>query len=258
MAIAVMFAWGLCVCNYYQLLFGTGTRAPAPFEPDSTIEQKEALMKYWKFGSAVSSLDIAVFATRRTFRKVVQIAIILVTVLSALKIFIVAFQCPRTPWYAFSPAILEHRGAGHCFDLRVVFYWQAAWNLGTDVVILLLPMPVLFSIRMETTKRFSVVAVFAARSPNYYYEGHNGQAMPPFAALRPCVHRGSISLLEAPTRAHVTHTANIYGKLQRNVFIIQNLENISRTRMHAFATPSAPSHLIPSPSQRPENLREGD
>ena len=101
------------------------------------------------------------FATQQSFRKIVQIAIILVTVVSALKIFIIAFQCPKNPSYAFSPAILEHKGAGHCFDLRVVFYWQAAWNLGTDVVILLLPIPVLFSIRIETAKRVSVVAVFA-------------------------------------------------------------------------------------------------
>ena len=101
------------------------------------------------------------FETQRTFRKIVQIAIILVTAVSALKIFIITFQCPKNPSYSFSPAILEHRGAGHCFDLRVVFYWQAAWNLGTDVVILLLHMPVLFSIRMETTKRVSVVAFFA-------------------------------------------------------------------------------------------------
>ena len=104
-----------------------------------------------------------------------------------------------------------------------------------------------------------------ARSPDYYHEGPNRQAIPPFAALRRCVHRGSISLLEAPTRAHFTHTAHVCGKLQRNVFIIHNLDNNSRTRTHALATPtipcaqstpSAPSHPISSSSQCPENLCE--
>jgi hypothetical protein len=76
-------------------------------------------------------------------------------------IFIVAFQCPKIPSYAFSAAILRDRGAGHCFDLRIVFYWQAGWSIGSDVVILLLPMPLLFKLRMRTVKRLSIIAVFS-------------------------------------------------------------------------------------------------
>lgn len=76
-------------------------------------------------------------------------------------IFIIAFQCPKVPSYAFSTTMLIDKGAGHCFDLKIVFYWQAGWSMGSDIVILLLPMPVLFSLRMRRAKRLSIVAVFA-------------------------------------------------------------------------------------------------
>jgi vacuolar-type H+-ATPase subunit I/STV1 len=101
------------------------------------------------------------FATRRTFRRLVYISIIVIAAVSIFSIFIVAFQCPKEPSFAVSPALLQNRGAGHCFDLSIVFYWQASWSIGSDVVILLLPMPILFSLRMRTIKRLSVIAVFA-------------------------------------------------------------------------------------------------
>lgn len=101
------------------------------------------------------------FATQRTFRILVQISIVVVAAASTLMIFIVAFQCPKMPSYAFSSGILRDRGRGHCFDLRIVFYWQSGFSIGSDLVILLLPMPLLISLRMRTIKRISLIAVFA-------------------------------------------------------------------------------------------------
>jgi hypothetical protein len=101
------------------------------------------------------------FATHRTFRRLVHVAIIAVTSVSFMSIFIVAFQCPKIPSYAFSAALLRDRGAGHCFDLCIVFYWQAGRSIGSDIVILLMPMPVLCSLRMRAFKRLSIITVFA-------------------------------------------------------------------------------------------------
>lgn len=140
----------------------------------------EALVAYLFYGSAASwysyhigylatlgliKLSILAFylsfATHRKFRILVHISIAVVIVVSILSIFILAFQCPKNPAYALSPAILVDRGAGHCFDLRIIFYWQAGHNIATDLIILVLPMPLLFPLRMRTIKRVSLIVVFS-------------------------------------------------------------------------------------------------
>lgn len=102
------------------------------------------------------------FATQRTFRILVHISVIIVAVVSVTMILIIALQCPRDPKYAMSIAILKHRDRGHCFDLRIIFYWQAAFNMISDLVILVLPLPLFFRLRMHTAKRVSLLAVFCA------------------------------------------------------------------------------------------------
>ncbi|CAO2650141.1 Nn.00g014330.m01.CDS01 [Neocucurbitaria sp. VM-36] len=172
--------WALCACNHYQLLFGSGAQDMPKDLPKISPEKMEALAKLLLFGSAASwyayhigylaitgliKLSILTFylsfATHRTFRILVYVSIVIVTGVSIFMIFILAFQCPKDPSYALSPAILLDRGAGHCFDLRFVFYWQAGFNIGSDVFILILPMPLLVSLRMNTAKRISIMAVFS-------------------------------------------------------------------------------------------------
>jgi vacuolar-type H+-ATPase subunit I/STV1 len=89
----------------------------------------------------------------------VQLSIVVVAVGSIVMILVVALQCPKNPSY--SEAGVHNRGAGNCFALSVTFYWQAGFNIGSDVFIILLPMPLLLSLHMRMVKRFSLVAVFA-------------------------------------------------------------------------------------------------
>jgi hypothetical protein len=102
------------------------------------------------------------FATQRTFRILVHITIVLVSAYTIAMILVNALQCPKDPMYAVSPKIFINRGAGHCFDLKVIFYWQAGFNMVSDLVILVLPLPLLFCLRMHRLKRLSLLAVFAA------------------------------------------------------------------------------------------------
>jgi len=102
------------------------------------------------------------FATQRTFRTVVYITITIVSGYTIAMILVNALQCPKNPLYALSPGIFINRGAGHCFDLRTVFYWQAGFNMVSDLVILIMPLPLLFRLRMHKLKRLSLMVVFAA------------------------------------------------------------------------------------------------
>ncbi|KAH7383916.1 hypothetical protein BKA66DRAFT_88283 [Pyrenochaeta sp. MPI-SDFR-AT-0127] len=180
MLVALLLTWGLCACTHYQLMFGSGAQGAVKDMPNISSAKMKALMKALLLGSAASwyayhigylaimgliKLSILTFylsfATHRTFRILVRISIGIVAAMSIVMIFILAFQCPKDPSYALSPAILRDRGAGRCLDLRIVFYSQAGFNIGSDLVILVLPMPLLFSLRMHAIKRFSLIAVFA-------------------------------------------------------------------------------------------------
>ncbi|RII08822.1 hypothetical protein CUC08_Gglean007218 [Alternaria sp. MG1] len=180
MAVALLFTWGLCACNHYQLFFGSGTKSNPEVPPTATKEETDAFWEYWLFGTVASwyayhigylfitsliKLSILCFylgfATQRTFRRLVITSIVIVVVIGIYCIFIVAFQCLENPSDALSPAILSGWGDGHCFDLRIVLYWQAGWSLGSDLVVLLLPMPILLALRMPRGKRLSVIAIFA-------------------------------------------------------------------------------------------------
>jgi hypothetical protein len=101
------------------------------------------------------------FATERTFRNLVRVCIVAVTIIGAGMILCMAIQCPRRPQFALSADMLNNQGRIYCFDMRIVFYWQAAFNMASDLVILVLPLPLLYRLRMHKVKRLSVLAVFS-------------------------------------------------------------------------------------------------
>ncbi|OAL02125.1 hypothetical protein IQ06DRAFT_346719 [Phaeosphaeriaceae sp. SRC1lsM3a] len=178
---AVLSTWALCACNHYQLQFGSGAQGGSKASANLSKEQLQEHMRHELVGSAVSwylyhigylftlamvKLSILVFylsfATRRVFRILVNICIGITVASSIAMILVVALQCPKKPQFALTPGILVNRRRVHCFDLRVVFYWQSGYNIASDLVILLLPMPLLFGIQgMHRAKRLSLILVFS-------------------------------------------------------------------------------------------------
>ncbi|KAH7412010.1 hypothetical protein DE146DRAFT_751153 [Phaeosphaeria sp. MPI-PUGE-AT-0046c] len=178
---AVLSTWALCACNHYQLYFGAGAQFKPKHRPNMSKEQPRVNLDYALVGSAISwyayhigylftlamvKLSILVFylsfATRRTFRILVHICIVITVAASIAMILIVALQCPKKPLFALTAGILIDRGRVHCFDLRIVFYWQSAFNMTSDLVILVLPMPLLFRLHgMHRAKRLSLILVFS-------------------------------------------------------------------------------------------------
>jgi hypothetical protein len=101
------------------------------------------------------------FATERTFRILVRACIITVSIISAGMILCMAIQCPKKPRFALTAGMFDNRGPIYCFDMRIVVYWQAAYNIASDLVILVLPLPLLYRLRMHKVKRLSILAVFS-------------------------------------------------------------------------------------------------
>jgi hypothetical protein len=143
-------------------------------------EQMQAYRNYILMGSAASwyawdigylftltmvELSILVFylsfATQRKSRILVYICIAILAAVSVVMILIVTLQCPKKPLSALTVGVFVPRGRTYCWELWIVLYWQSCFNIASDLVILVMPMPLLFCLRMHKTKRWSLVAVFS-------------------------------------------------------------------------------------------------
>jgi hypothetical protein len=102
------------------------------------------------------------FATNRTFKILVQVSTVLVAACSIAMILIAAFQCPKDPRIALSPAGVKDNSHVQCYDFRKILYCYAGFNITSDLVILILPMPLLMRLHMHTAKRWSLIGVFSA------------------------------------------------------------------------------------------------
>ncbi|KAF2008057.1 hypothetical protein P154DRAFT_14827 [Amniculicola lignicola CBS 123094] len=176
MLAAVVCTWGLCVVNHYQLYFGSGEHPRPKNVPPASL----GFIEHRLWGSARSwyayqimylgdlgliKLSILVFylsiATTRTFRVMVHITIAIVSIFTVVMIFLNAFECPKDPGMAVTPAIFRQRKQ-ECFDLPTLYFSQAGFNIASDTIILLLPMPILIKLRMPKARRFALLLVFSA------------------------------------------------------------------------------------------------
>lgn len=86
----------------------------------------------------------------------------IVTAFTVSMVFVNAFECP-SPSDAWSPEILL-QDSGTCHDLHDIYYVQAGFNILSDIVILLLPMPVLYALPARRTKRIALISIFSIGS----------------------------------------------------------------------------------------------
>jgi hypothetical protein len=65
------------------------------------------------------------------------------------------FQCTPIPFF-WNRKI----AGGHCIDVAGFWYGHAAWNTAADVLVLLLPIPVIRSLQMGRNQKLAVTGVF--------------------------------------------------------------------------------------------------
>ncbi|KAI1204764.1 uncharacterized protein F4807DRAFT_454469 [Annulohypoxylon truncatum] len=68
--------------------------------------------------------------------------------------FVLIFSC--TPIYSY----WDRSGGGRCFDSKLLGWMNAIGNLVTDVVILLLPIPVVWRLNLKKGRKWAVIAIF--------------------------------------------------------------------------------------------------
>ena len=81
-----------------------------------------------------------------------------VSIVAAMIAFTLAttFQCTPVAYY-WNRSIKE----GHCIQASAFWYGHAAWNTVVDIIVLLLPIPVIRSLQMGRNQKFAVFGVFS-------------------------------------------------------------------------------------------------
>ncbi|PWW80192.1 hypothetical protein C7212DRAFT_349645 [Tuber magnatum] len=92
----------------------------------------------------------------RSYQLAIAIVSGIVVVFTAAMLFVNIFECPKDPSKAWSPGF-----PNGCSDLAVVYYIMASFNIISDIVILILPMPSLWRLQTNRRKRVALVLIFS-------------------------------------------------------------------------------------------------
>jgi hypothetical protein len=82
-----------------------------------------------------------------------------VTIYTVAMVFVNAFECPKNPTLAWAPTFPEG-----CNNLVPVYYAQAGFNIFSDIVILVLPLPSLIRLQVSKRKRMALMVIFGIGS----------------------------------------------------------------------------------------------
>ncbi|KAL9621315.1 MAG: hypothetical protein Q9160_004206 [Pyrenula sp. 1 TL-2023] len=172
---ALLTTWGIAVINFYQVKYGTGRHMndqPSKYHPELAKSYLVGTLKSWYIYQFIYLLDLLLvkcsilafywmIISRRGYRLAIYIVGGIVGVFTVTMIFVNAFEC-RKPSDAWTMAILDQSSnKSKCWHLQNVYYAQAAFNIASDIVILLLPMPVFLTLKMRQKKRVALVAIFS-------------------------------------------------------------------------------------------------
>ena len=112
-----------------------------------------------------------------TIRRTVRGLLIFVLCFTVTNVFLFAFQCD-TPEYYFTKIKGDAKtNGGVCLPPQVVYYPMAAINILTDIVIWLLPVPMIIKARLTNKEKLGLLWVFmlggvyvSIRNPSKYHE----------------------------------------------------------------------------------------
>ena len=106
---------------------------------------------------SILMLYLRIFTDR--FSRVICWALVgILSVLAVINVFVVLFQCqPRSKaWNPTEP--------GHCHNIELHFIWGTFPNIVTDLVMLILPLPVIYRLHAKPRVKLGLMATFLVGS----------------------------------------------------------------------------------------------
>ena len=158
------FVWSICGVSLYWVSIGLGrhiSQVPGPHTQLAKLLSVNLVL--YNTGFTLVRLSVLLFYVR-IFRSVHTYRVAFWTVGSLIIgwciaiNFLTIFAC--VPIHkAWDPAI-----PGHCLDSSRTFLGSAILNILIDVVLLVLPIPMLWKLSMETSSRLALIVVFCSGS----------------------------------------------------------------------------------------------
>ncbi|RPB06159.1 hypothetical protein L873DRAFT_1839613 [Choiromyces venosus 120613-1] len=167
MLVALVNVWVIGVINVFQVKYGSGTHVmDLPFTPDLFVKSLKAWYVYQlEYLITLFFVKISILAFYRRlspaqgFQTAIKVVAISVTIYTTAMVFVNALECPKDPTLAW--ALTFPRG---CNNLVSVYYAQAGFNIFSDIVILVLPLPSLLRLQVNKRKRMALIVVFGIGS----------------------------------------------------------------------------------------------
>ncbi|KAL8993916.1 MAG: hypothetical protein Q9169_005990 [Polycauliona sp. 2 TL-2023] len=162
---ALILTWGLDINSYYAIKAGTGRHMIT-----LSLDQIVSFVKTYQatqilFGCSITAtkLSILFFYNRlfpyRTFY-IVSLITGVASILWWIGLILTAFLHCRPFAYNWDRSIPN----GHCTDDNLIGYTITSFNIVTDLVVLVLPIPWLWGMNMAVPKRMAVVGLFVLGS----------------------------------------------------------------------------------------------
>ncbi|KAL8749864.1 MAG: hypothetical protein Q9184_006635 [Pyrenodesmia sp. 2 TL-2023] len=161
----LVFTLALCFCQAYGVEFGSGKHVLAT--PLIKVQKWAKLMyayqMFWAFAMACIKVSILLFYRRlfpeeNTSKKwrICHLALIVASVVCCLiSVFGSAFAC--TPVALIWDYTIE---GGHCINLAILARFTCITGFVTDLLILMLPIPIVWSLQLDPSKKVGVCGVF--------------------------------------------------------------------------------------------------
>ncbi|KAF3935573.1 hypothetical protein ABW19_dt0203386 [Dactylella cylindrospora] len=156
----LILAWVLGILNYFHVSHGTGKHIET-----ITFDALIPTLKHWYVYQLIYpivlctiKLSILAFYKGISPQKGYQIAIwatvALVGAYTIAIVFVYMFECPKP---SMSWSVTFPTG---CMNLSVLYYTSASINILTDILILVLPIPVLMTLQIQKRKKIALVGIF--------------------------------------------------------------------------------------------------
>ncbi|GME25712.1 hypothetical protein GTA08_BOTSDO11303 [Neofusicoccum parvum] len=164
---AMIMTWGIAVINHYQVKYGTGKHY---YDLGTGMGALEGTLKSWYSFQIAYLVDLlfvkfsilcfyCAICDQKWFRTVIYCMMGIVGSFTIAMAFVNAFECPN-PSDAFTVEIIM-AGLGSCRDLHSMYFAQAGFNIASDVVIMLIPVPLLARLQMPKSRRIALFGIFS-------------------------------------------------------------------------------------------------
>ncbi|KAL1650830.1 hypothetical protein SLS58_000949 [Diplodia intermedia] len=166
MGFAMIMTWAVAVINHFQVKWGSGkhyyTLSPSTESLAGTLKSWYAFQIAYLVDLLFLKFSILCFyctiCDQRWFRAVVYAMMGIVGSFTIAMTFVNVFECPN-PSDAFTVEIIME-GRGSCRDLHSMYFAQAGFNIASDLVTILIPVPLLARLQMPRSRRIALFGIF--------------------------------------------------------------------------------------------------